>query len=152
MANKKLYSRSNSLGISADLDYAFIHSGNTKICYDLKRARALARWKRVQSQLENASLAFSTNRQEYRRAFTNRRWFSISEMEHEATPKRQRSSNNSGSTENNAELQELLPQRGHTSKSGSSVTRRRTTQAVSFEEDTNDDRQIRREHWRDRKR
>ena len=157
MASKKMYSRANSLSLSMDLDYSIIRSGNTKICYDLTRARALARWKRVQNQVGNATTAFSNNHMEKRRAFSNKKWYSINEMEYEAAAKRARSMDNSKSSEDSTELQELLPNKGCSSplllsKAGSSSTGEKSIRTVSFEDDKEDSVRMRRAKWGSAKR
>ena len=48
-------------------------------CTDVRRARAIQRWRRIQQQVYSANEAFSSS--ERRKAFQERRWFTISNPE-----------------------------------------------------------------------
>ena len=79
--------KSVSVPALSEQEYRWIKSRN-KPFYDLRRTRARARWRRVQTQLYTASMAFSTAGKERRKAFVERPWFTVGESDPYQTRRR----------------------------------------------------------------
>ena len=111
------YARSNS--VLSEKEFRLINVRN-KPFYDIRHARAKVRWSESSRHVQSASAAFSAAGMERRRAFVEKKWYTITGPEIESMDGTQRSrSLDYGESVKQIEQEELLPKPWDTLSSSS---------------------------------